>query len=162
MKYISQSENQTKKIAKNLAKSLKGGEIIALIGDLGSGKTVFTQGLAQELGIKQGVRSPTFVLMRVYKLKNLRTKERKNEKFIRYLVHIDAYRLKNEKELVDIGVGEYLNNPKVITVIEWAGKVKKIWEKLPNKIIVNFKHGKKKNERMITITRLLKKPHQAK
>ena len=61
--FTSQSEKQTLGFAKNLAKTLKGGEVIGLIGDLGVGKTVFARGLARGLGIKRKINSPTFVLL---------------------------------------------------------------------------------------------------
>ena len=68
--FTSHNEQQTIKLAKILAKSLKGGEVICLIGELGAGKTVFTKGLAQGLGIKKLIRSPSFVLMKIYSVKN--------------------------------------------------------------------------------------------
>lgn len=131
-KLISKSEVETKKAAQNLAKKLKGGEIVALIGDLGSGKTIFVKGLARGLGVKNIITSPTFVLMKIYKLKV------KSLKFkVLNLVHIDAYRLKNGEELAAIGALDYFNDKNTITVIEWADRVKKF---LPKRAIkIHFK-----------------------
>ena len=129
-KIITQSEKETYNFAKKYAKKLKGGEVIGLIGGLGAGKTVFAQGLAAGLGVKETVNSPTFVLMKVYKMKNEKLK-------IKNLVHIDAYRITKPEEIEAIGAREYFERPDTVTVIEWADKVKFI---LPARLfIVNFK-----------------------
>lgn len=132
------SPSQTKNLAKKIAKSFKGGEVLGLVGNLGSGKTQFTKGLAEYFKIKQTITSPTFVLLKPYKT---------NDKKIKHLIHIDCYRLENPQELIDIGLQEYLNNPDCITVIEWAEKVKKILPK--NTKWIYFKHGRQENERVI-------------
>jgi tRNA threonylcarbamoyladenosine biosynthesis protein TsaE len=117
MKYNSKSEKDTYQIAANLARKLKGGEIIALEGDLGAGKTTFTQYLAKALGVKQHVTSPTFVLMKIYEIRN--------KKYgIRNLVHVDCYRLDEPQELFYLGLEEYLNKPDSLVAIEWADKIK--------------------------------------
>jgi tRNA threonylcarbamoyladenosine biosynthesis protein TsaE len=117
---VTKTENHTFNLGKKLTKSLKGGEVIALIGDLGAGKTVFTKGLASGLGIKQAVNSPTFVVMKIYK--SLKATSSKLKAIT--LVHIDAYRLKSGDELKGIGIEDYLNKPDTVTVIEWADRVK--------------------------------------
>jgi len=116
------SEKQTFAFAKKFAQSLKGGEVIGLIGELGAGKTVFTKGLANGLGVKGVVNSPTFVLMKIYKIKSLNLK-------VKNLCHIDVYRVKDIKEMASIGVEEYFNRSDTVTVIEWADKIKKILPK---------------------------------
>jgi tRNA threonylcarbamoyladenosine biosynthesis protein TsaE len=134
MKYISKTEIETYQIAAKIAKKLKGGEIIALEGDLGAGKTTFVRGLARAFGIKQNVTSPTFVLMKIYEIGN-----KKYE--IRNLVHVDCYRLDEVQELFYLGIEEYLNKPAMVVIIEWADKIrvylrnfKKIkWIKIINK-----------------------------
>jgi len=140
MKYLSKSEKQTKKIAEGLAKKLKGGEVIALTGNLGAGKTTFIQGLAKGLKIKKNVNSPTFVLMKIYPVIN---------SCILYLCHIDAYRIKNPMELEDIGALEYFRDKNTVSIIEWADKIKSILPKKNIEIII--KHAKKENERTIDI-----------
>lgn len=94
--------------------------VLGLIGDLGAGKTVFTKGLALGLGIKKNISSPTFVLMKIYPVKSLN---------IKFLVHIDAYRIKSAHDLMAIGAKEYFGRPDTITVIEWADKIKQILPK---------------------------------
>lgn len=113
--YITKTEKETYELGKKFAATLKGGEIIGLIGDLGAGKTIFVKGLAKGLGVKRTVTSPTFVLMKVYKI---------NKQKIKNLVHIDAYRLNSMDDLIGIGVEEYLSKQDSIVIIEWADKIK--------------------------------------
>lgn len=143
------SEKQTFNLGLKFAKTLRGGEVIGLIGDLGAGKTVFIKGLSLGLGIKKIVTSPTFVLMKIYKTNKHESKTNLRESQIQWLCHIDAYRLKFGQDLVDIGIKDYLGKPDIITVIEWAERVKSILPK--NKIIVKIRSGKKQNQRIIEI-----------
>lgn len=114
---ILKTENDTQNFAIKLAKSLKGGEIIALEGDLGAGKTTLTQYLAKALGVKAKVTSPTFVLMKIYEISN--------KKYgLRNLVHVDCYRLDDPQELFYLGLEEYLNKNDSVVIIEWADKIK--------------------------------------
>ena len=99
---------------------MTGGQILGLTGNLGAGKTIFTKGLALGLGIKKNITSPTFVLMKVYPTKHQQ---------IKFLVHIDAYRIKSAHDLIAIGADEYFKRADTITVIEWADKIKKILPK---------------------------------
>lgn len=122
MKYITKNEKGTFNIAKDFAKKLKGGEVIAMTGDLGAGKTAFTKGLAAGLGIKNIITSPTFVLMKNYQIKD-------SKKPVKQLAHIDAYRLSNGMELEALGAEDYFNNENCVTVIEWAERVKDILPK---------------------------------
>lgn len=119
--------SETTKQAKQIAKTLTGGEILALSGSLGSGKTTFTKALAKELGVTQTVTSPTFVLMQEYKTKKLN-----RDKSLLWLYHLDLYRTKNFAEVSGLGLEEIWGRPEVITVIEWADKIK---ERIPNKAI---------------------------
>lgn len=129
MQYITKSEKETLTLAKKFAAKLKGGEVIGLVGDLGAGKTAFVRGVAKSLGIKNRITSPTFVLMKNYKVKHDK---------IKMFVHIDAYRLKTDRDLEAIGAKEYFGRPDTIVFIEWADMVKKI---LPKKtIFIKFKH----------------------
>jgi tRNA threonylcarbamoyladenosine biosynthesis protein TsaE len=132
--------------ARAVARNLKGGEVIALTGELGAGKTAFVKGLAKALGIKQIVQSPTFLLMKCYTLdknQKLRTKFQK-------LCHVDAYRIKNERELLAIGLSEHLNDPGTVTAIEWADIVPEFIPK--NAIKIKFEHGSNEKERIVSIT----------
>jgi len=118
-KIITNSSKATKEFAKKFISRLNSQRVLGLAGNLGAGKTVFVQGLAEGLGIKETVNSPTFVLMKIYQSRNSKLK-------IQNLVHIDAYRIKNPNELVDIGLTEYFDDPKSLVVIEWADKIKKL------------------------------------
>lgn len=111
---ILKTEKDTQKLARSIAKSLKGGEIIALSGELGAGKTTFTQYLAEALGVKEHVNSPTFVIMRIYK-----TSKRPLHDF----VHVDAYRLDNDSDLETIGLDQYIGQPHAVVVVEWAERL---------------------------------------
>jgi tRNA threonylcarbamoyladenosine biosynthesis protein TsaE len=138
MTFLSISEKQSFNFAKKFSKKLNGGEILGLIGNLGAGKTVFTKGLAKGLGVKKNITSPTFILMKLYPVSG--------HKQIKFLVHLDAYRIKSAKNLVDIGLGELLGRSDTVTVIEWADKIKKI---LPKKTrFISITH-KKDNNRLI-------------
>lgn len=140
-KYISKSVTQTKNLAKKLAKDFKGGEILGLVGNLGAGKTHFTKGIAEYFKIKKTITSPTFVLLKPYRIQD--------NKKIKQLIHIDCYRLDSPEELLAIGLNEFISNKKNIIVIEWAEKIKSVLPK--NTIWINFKLGKKENERIITV-----------
>ena len=141
---ITKSEQATINLGKKLARRFGGGEVIALIGQLGSGKTVLIKGIAQGLGIKKTITSPTFVLMKIYKIKPLTT----HHSPLKYLAHIDAYRLNKGQELLDIGIEEWMGKSDTVTVIEWADRVRDIFPK--KKIIIRLKLGREKNERIIS------------
>lgn len=128
MDYFSNSNNDTCKIASNFAKTLKPGDIVLLRGDLGSGKTTFTQCLAKTLGIKRNLTSPTFVVMKEYVVPN--------NKNITKLIHIDCYRLSNPNDAESIGLEEVLQDKKAVIVIEWPEKVEELLKNITAKNIV--------------------------
>ena len=145
MKLISHSAAETQKIARGVAGKLPSPDtrnhpvVIALEGDLGAGKTTFTQGFAKALGIKAKVKSPTFLLMKEHHLKN------------QSFFHIDCYRVKTYKDLVPLEVTRIIKDPKNIVVVEWPERIKPI---LPKKLIrVRLKHVSE-NERSIEVTGL--------
>ncbi len=107
MKHISNSENETFLIAENFAKSLKAGDIIALTGELGAGKTAFVKGVASALGFKGNVSSPTFTLVNEYDGKDY------------MLYHFDVYRLSAVTAENCDWIDEYLFSDG-ISIIEWA------------------------------------------
>lgn len=117
---ISKSAEETIRIGEKLAKKLKKGDCVALVGDLGAGKTVFTKGIAKGLGVRRSryVNSPTFVIIKEYK-----------GKFPLY--HFDLYRLNKSSVLDSENFEEYFYGDGV-TVIEWADKIRKL---LPPKYI---------------------------
>lgn len=116
--FISHSERETKDSAKKLAKKIKGG-VIALSGELGAGKTIFVQGLAEGLGIKEKVTSPTYVYIRQHKIPNS----------AKIFYHIDLYRLENKSSIDGIGLDDLFRDPNAIVVIEWAEKIKNLLPK---------------------------------
>jgi tRNA threonylcarbamoyladenosine biosynthesis protein TsaE len=132
---------------KILARRAQGGVIIALQGDLGAGKTTFTQGFAKGLGIRRRTASPTFIIMRRFKIPSGKNK---NTTF-RHLYHIDAYRIKKLDSLEALGLKEIFADPAGIILIEWPEKIKKILPK--GAIRLEFQHGEKENERVISLIR---------
>jgi tRNA threonylcarbamoyladenosine biosynthesis protein TsaE len=118
---------ELQKYAVKCAKTLKGGEVIALVGDLGAGKTTFVKALLKARGIKKRVSSPTFSLMVPYK----------KGRFTFY--HIDLYRIKNHKEFLSLEIAENWMAPMSVHLIEWADKIQKHLPK--GTIIMNFAAG---------------------
>lgn len=141
---ITKSDKETKKLGRRLAKKiikrkpLKKAFVIGLEGDLGGGKTTFLQGFAKGLGIKQKITSPTFVIIK---------------RFTNFY-HIDCYRIKKPKELLNLGFKKIISDPKNIVVIEWADRIRKImpqnttWikfsfiDKNKREIMLQLKYGK--------------------
>lgn len=106
----SQSEADTLALANQLVSTCHSGDVITLTGDLGTGKTTFTKGIAQALGVHKEITSPTFAIMNVYETSHPNLKK---------LIHIDTYRLKSTAELAGIGAEDYIGAPDTLTVIEW-------------------------------------------
>ncbi len=145
--YRSYSSEETKLLGNKIAKkvssvrcqvSRKGALILALRGDLGSGKTTFTQGFLRGLGVRARVNSPTFVLIKTYNLKHM-TYNR--------VYHIDCYRIKKPKELLSLGLKEIFDDPENIVLIEWPERLKNILPKTAKKIF--FRHGREEKRRNI-------------
>ena len=138
---ISRSISDTQELAQKLAKNLPS-RIFALTGDLGSGKTTFVQAFLRALGVAGRITSPTFLIIKNYRLqiKDLRFKR---------TYHIDCYRIKKPEELLNLGFKEILENPENIILIEWAEKVKDL---LPKETFwLYFEHSQKENERVISL-----------
>lgn len=117
--------------------SRKHATVISLEGDLGTGKTTFAQGFAEGLGIKEKIQSPTYVILKIYKIKKYD------------FIHIDAYRV-GSKDFTVLGWKDFIKNPQNIIVVEWGTKIKKILPK--NTIHILFTH-QKVDERRIKITK---------
>ena len=105
-KLFSKSLKDTVKIAKQVSKLLRGGEVICLTGDLGAGKTTFTQSLLKFLGVKEIVASPTFTIAKMYNVKK------------GMIYHLDLYRIESQDELLELGLQEMLDNAYLV-VVEW-------------------------------------------
>ncbi len=124
--YLTNSSGQTKKLGEKIAREVinnppgKKAVIIGLKGDLGSGKTAFLQGFAKGLGIKQKILSPTFVLMKKFKIPGSRS-----------FYHFDCYRIDKPRELLNFNFKKIISNPKNVIAIEWAERIAKV---LPKKI----------------------------
>lgn len=123
METTTTSPADTQQLGHKLSQSLTGGEVIALFGDLGSGKTTFVQGLAKGLKIKKRILSPTFVFMRAYPV------SLKGQNLTFY--HIDLYRGENDRDFKNLGLDEVFSDDSIVA-LEWAEKVKKV---LPKKRI---------------------------
>jgi len=136
---ITSSSIQTKKLGERFAKEIldkkpkKTAFVIGLEGELGGGKTTFLQGFARGLGVKEKVLSPTFVIMKKFKIHpviRLGAPSDDGAKTKReYLIHIDCYRIQKSKELLDLGFKEIVSNPKNIIAVEWADRIRKIMPK---------------------------------
>lgn len=133
-KVLSHSSKQTQKLGFLLGKLAEPGDIYLLIGDLGTGKTCLTQGIAGGMNIEEYTHSPSFVLMREYQGRMP-------------LYHVDLYRLDNINEIVDLGLDEYLEG-KGLCVIEWADKGMNV---LPqDHLLIKLEHVSE-NERRISL-----------
>ncbi len=114
---------ETKALGQETIKIINSRHVIALYGELGSGKTTFVQGLAKGLGIRGRITSPTFTIIRKHQFKTQSPKA---------FYHIDLYRLDRKEEIKDLGMEEIFNDPKNIIAVEWAEKIK---DQLPEKRI---------------------------
>ena len=110
--YISDSEEMTLALGGRLAKMLPGGSVVALVGDLGCGKTVLSRGIARGLGITEAVTSPTFTVAQEYRRPNGE-----------YLYHLDMYRITDENAALAFGIDEFLFQPHAITLVEWPEQI---------------------------------------
>ena len=120
------SPSETRKLGEELGRDLKPGSVVALLGDLGAGKTTFVQGLARGLNISEIVTSPTFVIVNEYKIPDKKSS----------LYHIDLYRTDDISQISDLGFQDIFNTDSIV-VIEWAEKAQNL---LPDGCIkVNFK-----------------------
>ena len=140
MRVISKSLEDTKKVAQEILAKIfdkkdNGAMVLLLEGDLGSGKTTFVQFLAKELGVKNQLTSPTFVLMKSYKIPNPST-ERLNLS-VKNLVHLDAYRLNSGQDLSNLGWTELISNPDNLIVLEWPERVASLFA--GHEFKINFK-----------------------
>jgi tRNA threonylcarbamoyladenosine biosynthesis protein TsaE len=120
MKYLSNSLETTAKKAEEFVATLAPNSkatVVGLYGDLGSGKTTFTQAVAKILGVTGTVTSPTFIIEKIYHL---------SQKNFKHLIHIDAYRLEKSEELTKLGWQEIIDNPENLIFIEWPERVANI------------------------------------
>jgi len=148
--FLSKNASQTQKLAGKIAADLltakgrKSAAVLALEGELGGGKTTFVQGLAKALGVKEKITSPTFVIMKRFKLSNCPIVQLSN------FYHIDCYRLNSPKELVELDFKKIIERPENLVVIEWADKVKSL---IPKKAAWLKFNWLSENKRRIAISK---------
>lgn len=136
MEFVTNSERETEELGARLAGKLEPGAVIAFTGDLGAGKTAFTRGLAQGLGISERITSPTFTIVNEYEGGRLP------------LFHFDMYRVASSDELFDIGWEDYLAREGVCAV-EWSENIADALEE--GTISVEIRRGASESQRVITI-----------
>ncbi len=135
--YESYSYDETMKIASEIADTLKGGEFIAMYGDLGAGKTAFVQGVAKALDIKNHVTSPTFTIVNEYEGRLP-------------LYHFDVYRISDPDEMYEIGYDEYVDSNGVC-IVEWAELIEDLFPQEYIKITILKDDEKDFNYRKIIV-----------
>lgn len=125
--FDTENAKQTRKFGEMLAREIEGGEIICLSGELGSGKTTFTQGLLKGLKVKGPHTSPTFVVLKHYKGKSLKLKIKSGRKDYKNLniYHTDAYRVTSDG-MLNLGWEEIIKDKNNVIIVEWADRIKKI------------------------------------
>ncbi len=142
---LTKNPQETGALAREFAVSIassggkEGARVVALYGDLGSGKTSFAQGVAKALGVGASVISPTFVIERIYIL---------SHKNFDHLVHIDCYRIETAEEMRRLDWDEKIKNPKNLILVEWADKIEEILPK--DSVRIYFEHVDE-NKRKIVI-----------
>ncbi|MBR1553216.1 MAG: tRNA (adenosine(37)-N6)-threonylcarbamoyltransferase complex ATPase subunit type 1 TsaE [Schwartzia sp.] len=137
LEMVTHSPEETAAVAERLGAAAEAGTALCLVGDLGAGKTLFTQGFARGLGVTGEVTSPTFALMNQYQGRLPVT-------------HFDLYRLEREEELDEIGFYEYAEDRRGVVLIEWADKFP---DALPEPHIrLEIKRGEKEDERRLVFS----------
>lgn len=137
MKIVLSSLDETKHFAARLGAVLEGGEVLELTGDVGSGKTTFTKGLAEGLGVTDDVQSPSFTISRVYKGRDGLE-----------LHHYDFYRLP-DPGIMRYDLSESTNDSKAVTVVEWAETVEDVLPK--ERVAITFTYGKGETQRIVHV-----------
>ncbi len=142
MTYTTNNEEETRKVASRFAKQLKGGELVALVGDLGSGKTTFVRGVVEALGSKVRVKSPTFTVMNEYPIPlSSRATERsegvEGSLSIRRIVHVDLYRFSDPQHLSGIELEDSMREDTVVFV-EWPDIFGKLFVKPDHEVRFEF------------------------
>jgi tRNA threonylcarbamoyladenosine biosynthesis protein TsaE len=135
-KYKTKGFKETQKLGEKIAEEIlkaplnKAAVVLGLQGDLGGGKTTFLQGFAKGLGVKEKITSPTFVIMKRFNLPS------KNK--FRNFYHIDCYRLKDDKDVLELNFDNIILNPENIIAVEWPEHIKKVFPKSAHYIRFKF------------------------
>jgi len=139
-KIFIKNEDETKKFGVALANEIKAGDVIALVGDLGTGKTALTKYIAGALGVNEDVTSPTFTIIKEYKSGRLP------------LYHFDVYRISGEEEMNELGYQEYFYGDGVC-VVEWADKIAGV---IPaGSTVIRMSYGSNESERIYEVSKAL-------
>lgn len=133
---IIKTESDTRELGLELAEKAQVGDVIALVGDLGTGKTALTRYIAEGLGIPDTISSPTFTIVKEYKSGRMP------------LYHFDVYRLGDSEEFYDIGGEDYLYGDG-LCVIEWAEIIEDAWP--DNTTVIRIEYGENDGERKVSI-----------
>lgn len=144
MTLTTRSEGETHEVAVAQARRLRGGDIVALYGELGAGKTQFVRGLCRGLNVTDHVASPTFVLLHRYRGRDASG----NDVVIH---HLDLYRVTSAEEILDLGYEEIFFG-RAITIVEWADRLGSLIP--PRRTDVRLTYGTKDDERRISIVRV--------
>lgn len=145
LQYLTISPRQTKKTGEALAKEILRSSpedkafLLGLEGDLGGGKTTFLQGFARGLGVKEKIASPTFVIMKKFRIPL---------SALDNFYHFDCYRIKKLKEILDLDFKKIISRPQNVVVVEWSDRIRKI---LPEKSLILKFQFIDKNKRKITL-----------
>lgn len=139
MVYETWSGEETRKIGEQIGREASPGNVYTLLGDLGVGKTTFTQGVAAGLGIPGPVNSPTFTILQVYEDGRIP------------FYHFDVYRIEEEEEMEEIGYDDYFFGDGVCFV-EWANQIESLIPKKHTQIIIEKDLDKGFDYRKITVT----------
>ena len=118
MNIYSESEESTLELGRRLARLLQPGQVVALYGDLGAGKTVLSRGVAQGLGVTEPVTSPTFTVVQEYHLADGR-----------FFFHLDMYRIDSAESAVAFGIEDFLFANDAITLVEWPERIEPLLER---------------------------------
>lgn len=134
-KFITASPSETETLGEKIAKNLKPGDVLALFGGMGAGKTALTRGIARGLGITEGVSSPTFALVHEYTGRLT-------------VYHFDMYRVESWDDLYSTGFFDYLDSGGVL-IVEWSENIENA---IPEgSIRIHLHQGESENQRMISI-----------
>jgi len=121
--FFTKNAEETKQIARQFARTIIKNEVIALFGELGSGKTTFVQGFAEEFGIQRKITSPTFVMIKAYPVLSENFQNKIAKRGIKSLYHLDLYRAQSHSDVATLGISDIMENPENILLIEWAQKL---------------------------------------
>lgn len=132
MKHITHSDQETKQVACEFAAGLRGGDIVFLTGDLGSGKTTFVRGVAEAFGFREPVRSPSFTIVNRYPV---------SHRDIKQILHVDFYRIDDLSEIVPLALEEEFGRPDTVAFIEWPEKIRELPWKPSYRILCSLLDG---------------------